>query len=395
MQNLFQHLYTEYIEIAGYPDEITCPDVINSLDELPDFPNNPQELYQVHFVLTTLNAAFFPDEPVTLILAAGKGSRMNNGISQKALAPIHGKPALIHALETCSANGLKNFLFVVGAGYKEVIHTVLQHGFSGVFLFQESQLGTGHAARLAGRYLQAIDYHGDILVTMGDKYITPRGLNQIKQIHDQSLPDLTLATASKSAWPDNGRILSDEKGHVHAIIEKADIALKQIIGEFMQWPVDPIPSKPFLEKALSIWNREEKLRKILGSTFWEALQKNDKLHKSYGLTLLKDTEPNFLIPEFPPLSGLEAENRCTQVNVSLYFFRSHAFYEALGNLKPNNAQGELYITDAVEYLVDHINGSAKYKVVNSEMPDDYDIMGFNTLEELQQIEERVKEKIKK
>lgn len=390
MQELFEKLYPEYLQNSGYSSEIFHADRDGSFDNLPDFPANAQELYQIHHVLNTLNMALIPNEPVTVILAAGKGSRMNNGIRQKALAPIHGRPAIIHALETCKANGLKNYLFVIGIGYKEMIHSILQYGFSGSFLFQESQLGTGHAARLAGRYLQHHDYQGDILITMGDKYITARGLKQILQIHDQSFPDLTLATASKTAWPDNGRILLDDNGHVHAIIEKADIVSKRIVSEFIEWPDDPVTSAPFIKRALTIWNREEKLRKILGAPFWEALHTCDTLSKTHGLKLLRDREPNFLIPDFPPLSGQDTEERCTQVNVSLYYFKSQAYYDSLESLQPNNAQGELYLTDAVEYLVDHKNGPVSYKVVNSQLPDDYDIMGFNTVEELQQIEEKVK-----
>ena len=40
-----------------------------------------------------------------------------------------------------------------------------------------------------------------------------------------------------------------------------------------------------------------------------------------------------------------------EVNTSIYVFRAEALWPALEQLQPKNAQGELYLTDAIEILV--------------------------------------------
>ncbi|HOJ62629.1 MAG TPA: bifunctional UDP-N-acetylglucosamine diphosphorylase/glucosamine-1-phosphate N-acetyltransferase GlmU, partial [bacterium] len=57
-------------------------------------------------------------------------------------------------------------------------------------------------------------------------------------------------------------------------------------------------------------------------------------------------------------------------------------------LRSNNAQGELYLTDAVQDLTQR-GHSQGYRVFPSAMPHDYDIMGFNTREELEFIERAI------
>ena len=66
-----------------------------------------------------------------------------------------------------------------------------------------------------------------------------------------------------------------------------------------------------------------------------------------------------------------------EANSSIYVFRADALWRALDALTPANAQGELYLTDAVRGIVD-----AGLRVTVHEAPDPDETEGVNTREEL-------------
>jgi bifunctional UDP-N-acetylglucosamine pyrophosphorylase/glucosamine-1-phosphate N-acetyltransferase len=66
-----------------------------------------------------------------------------------------------------------------------------------------------------------------------------------------------------------------------------------------------------------------------------------------------------------------------EVNSSIYVFRGDRLWAALDRLEPQNAQGELYLTDAVRHLVDDGDTVAVY-----EAPDPAETEGVNTRAEL-------------
>jgi bifunctional UDP-N-acetylglucosamine pyrophosphorylase/glucosamine-1-phosphate N-acetyltransferase len=68
-----------------------------------------------------------------------------------------------------------------------------------------------------------------------------------------------------------------------------------------------------------------------------------------------------------------------EVNSSIYVFRSVALWPALARLQPKNAQGELYLTDAIGLLVE-----AGEKVAAHVSPDPDETEGVNTRVELAQ-----------
>lgn len=71
------------------------------------------------------------------------------------------------------------------------------------------------------------------------------------------------------------------------------------------------------------------------------------------------------------------ELEITEINSSIYAFRSDALWPALERLQPKNAQGELYLTDAIGVLVD-----AGERVAAHVSPDPDETEGVNTRVEL-------------
>ncbi len=357
-------------------------------ESLPDEPNTIEDFMRIMLALPKRPIPNQLEYPVAVILAGGRGTRMGNHVRQKSLCPIAGRPALLRAMDTYRDFGIDHFVIVVGVGYKDVLESLGTNSPHVTFLFQEEQLGTGHAARLAARYLSSQNFTGSVLIAMGDKYISRQALDILMPNHAQAQADLTLATASKIAWPDSGRVVIDERGRVCAILERPDVVQRQLVDDFFDWPTNPVSCHEFREHALRCWNRPEKLRKILGDPFWDALQNRDEIHKCPTLFPIHPSETTFTLSDTLRLQASEVEAQCDQVNISVYIFKAKALYEATERLRSNNAQGELYLTDAVYDLTGN-HHSEPYHVTAAPMPGDYDVMGFNTLDELAAIERRV------
>ena len=84
----------------------------------------------------------------TLILAAGKGTRMKSKLP-KVLHKIGGKPMLRHVIDAAKRTGSTREVVVIGAGAD-----LIKQEISDVeFVMQNQQLGTGHAVLCAKDFL--------------------------------------------------------------------------------------------------------------------------------------------------------------------------------------------------------------------------------------------------
>ena len=78
-----------------------------------------------------------------------------------------------------------------------------------------------------------------------------------------------------------------------------------------------------------------------------------------------------------PPTRRPSSSRSTECNSSIYVFRSDLLWPALDRLEPHNAQGELYLTDAVRDLVERGE-----RVVAHVAADPAETEGVNTRVEL-------------
>ena len=82
------------------------------------------------------------------------------------------------------------------------------------------------------------------------------------------------------------------------------------------------------------------------------------------------------------------ERAICEINSGMYFFKAGALFEALERVTPDNAQGEYYLTDTLEIL---LQGGLKVGAYMVEDPDD--IRGINDKAQLAQAEERMRRRI--
>jgi len=159
---------------------------------------------------------------ITIIMAAGKGTRMNSSKS-KLVHKIYGKELVKRVVELAQKIGSDEIVTVVGH-LKEQVQAVL--GDTVKYAYQDELLGTGHAVMQARKYLEG--KKGKVVILYGDVPIirpdTLRGLIH-KSIKNKEYA--TLLTAKYENPTGYGRIIRDEGGNIRAIVEEKDATLEQ------------------------------------------------------------------------------------------------------------------------------------------------------------------------
>ncbi|MEK6236782.1 MAG: NTP transferase domain-containing protein [Planctomycetales bacterium] len=201
-------------------------------------------------------------EPAAIIMAAGKGTRMNSPLP-KVLVEVAGKPMIDYVLDALAKAGARRSVVVVGH-QADLVREHL-HARPGVeFVTQEEQLGTGHAVMVCRETLK--NHAGPIIVVAGDSpLMRAASIAGLLDQYEQDRPACLLGTAKKDDPAGLGRILRDEAGEFVGIVEE------------------------------------------------------------------KDAD--------------ETQRLIQEVNLSTYVFSPGDLFESLGEIQPNNSQGEYYVTD--------------------------------------------------
>ncbi len=159
---------------------------------------------------------------ITLIVAAGKGSRMKSKKS-KVVHKIYGKELVKRVAELAKRIGSDEVITVVGH-LREQVQAVL--GDSVLYAYQEELLGTGHAVMQAEEYLTGKT--GKVLVLNGDvPIIRPETLKNLLEKSIKNKEYATLLTAEYENPTGYGRIIRDEGGSVKEIVEEKDANIFQ------------------------------------------------------------------------------------------------------------------------------------------------------------------------
>ena len=154
---------------------------------------------------------------VTVILAAGKGTRMKSALP-KVLHKAGGKAMLQHVIDAAHAAGAKRNIVVVGFGGEIVQEAV---GTQAEVVVQQEQLGTGHAVLQTAPLLAK--EHGTVMVLCGDTPLLTGGL--LKKLYDAHKEAGAKATVLTAIMPDAtgyGRIIRTATGTVEKIVEHKD-----------------------------------------------------------------------------------------------------------------------------------------------------------------------------
>lgn len=152
-----------------------------------------------------------------IILAAGKGKRMNSDLP-KVAHPVAGRAMVWWVVEACRAANAVPIVLVVGHGADAVREVFAGDDDDIIYVTQDKQLGTGHATGCAAAALK--DFQGDVLVLAGDgPLIRAETIRIMLRRHHDGHACATLATAIISNPTGYGRIVRDSSGRFQAIVE--------------------------------------------------------------------------------------------------------------------------------------------------------------------------------
>ena len=281
-----------------------------------------------------------------VILAAGKGSRMNDNSTNKVCFNCAGIPVIRRILDEMRAGGVSLFVIVVGHKAQDVMDCL--DGEAGViYAYQKEQKGTGHAVLCGLNALKSAGYSGPVIVSMGDKIVASHVISGL----------LDKTSEAKVVWgvqpindnPNGGRVVVKD-GHPYGVVEFADAALMTL--------ADVLPAN-YEKKLAELGLNAKKAAKVL---------KIAQEHKPQGVRTLVDKT-------FSANDILSTP----YANAGLYCFDLDAAVTAINACGSDNAQGEIYLTDTLEIFARQ-KCVTLYEVAN---PDD--MLTYSTKPELIQL----------
>ena len=192
-----------------------------------------------------------------IILAAGHGKRMKNDEVPKVLVPLHGKPMIAHLLESIVASGVCERPLLVVGQKADMVKAALGEKYD--YVFQQDQLGTGHAVAMTRPVLEGKVAH--VMVLYGDHpLVSVKTIRSIADEHFTKKTALTMATVRlpdfndwRAGFADFGRIIRDAQGNVIAIVEKRDATASQL-------GITEVNPSYFCFRADWLWNQLALLR---------------------------------------------------------------------------------------------------------------------------------------
>ena len=161
-----------------------------------------------------------------IILAAGKGTRMKSEML-KVAHKVAGKPIVNFVIETVREVGADQIYLVIGH-QADLVKDITEPYRPISYVYQEEQLGTGHAVMQVGPHIEVIDEE-HIIVLAGDcPLISPETLRHLLAIHQESNATATILTTKMEDPGSYGRILRGQMGTVMGIREAKDCSKKEL-----------------------------------------------------------------------------------------------------------------------------------------------------------------------
>lgn len=159
-----------------------------------------------------------------IILAAGRGTRMQSVDKNKVAMEIKGEPMLVRTIRILKEAGIGNIVVVVGFA-KDSVTSLLDTDI--IIAEQKEQLGTGHAVKSA---LSKVPKTAtDVLILYGDDSFlhTPQTFQKLYDTHKKEEAKITFITMDSDNPTGFGRIIREQNNEVVGIVEEKNATEEQ------------------------------------------------------------------------------------------------------------------------------------------------------------------------
>lgn len=159
-----------------------------------------------------------------IVLAAGKGKRMNSKTVNKVVLPLQNKPMISYTIDLLESLGIKDIIVVIGFAKESIVNILKGRVF---FAEQKKRLGTAHAV-LCGLKKIPLDI-SDVIILNGDDsaFYKKEVIEMLIQKHKSTKAVITLMTIKVKNSFSLGRIIRDENGRLVKIVEEKDTTENQ------------------------------------------------------------------------------------------------------------------------------------------------------------------------
>lgn len=263
---------------------------------------------------------------IAIILAAGKGTRMNDDSTNKVCYEVAGIPVIKRIVSNFRKAGVNNFVVVVGFHADKVMEC-LSDEEGVVYAFQSVQNGTGGAALCGLKAAKALGYSGSAVISVGDKIISPDKIAELLEIKKSNRVNAVWGAQVRNLNESGGRIVIRD-GKVYGVVEQPDSAL------------------------LALGNIGKRDDGVYLSTLKSFGLSEKKAYKVFQKAISMDSIPR-TIDLFGSQFDSEEIEKSKYTNASLYCFDVDEAIKAIRSISKPNAQSELYLTDTLEYFVKH------------------------------------------
>ncbi|MBQ4561020.1 MAG: NTP transferase domain-containing protein [Clostridia bacterium] len=261
---------------------------------------------------------------VAVLLCAGKGSRMNDDSTNKVCFPVNGIPAVRRTIDNMRKAGIDKFIVVVGHKADKVMECLSCYD-NIAYAYQAEQNGTGNAALMALNVLDTLGYNGAALICMGDKIISTDVITKLIECYKTTGSKNVFAVQPKAFNEGGGRIaMKGDK--VCGIYEQTDSYILKLAELSEQ------NEAAYISALEGVSLNEKKKRKVI----------------DYAVTHKGELD------RYATLSGERFSHfdieSSDYVNTATYLCDVKATIAAINKLDNDNAQGEIYLTDAINIM---------------------------------------------